>query len=288
MNQIIQAVITGLLIGGVFGLFAMGLSLVFGVMKVINFAHGDFVMLAMYSSFFLYQWFHLDPLISLPITILILVLVGVVSYLLIFRRLVGMSDMPQFLGAIGLSLFIQNTAQLAFSPASRTVTTAYSRYLSIGRVFINEPQLIAFVVALALTGALALFLARSDMGKAMRATVDDSGMAQMLGINPQLIFVITFGLGAILAAISGAILVTYYPATPTVGSQFLILGFAAIVLGGIGNVMGSFVGGLLIGVVQQVSAVLISQDLQNATVFLIFILVLIVRPSGLFGRAEVR
>lgn len=286
--QLLQAVLTGLLIGGVIGLFAMGLSLVFGVMKIINFAHGDYVMLAMYSSFFLYQWFHLDPLVSLPITILALVLVAVISYLVIFRRLVGMSDMPQFLGAIGLSLLIQNTAQLAFSPASRTVTTAYSHYLSLGPIFINEPQLIAFVVALVLTAALALFLNRSDMGKAMRATVNDSGMAQMLGINPQLIFIITFSLGAVLAATSGAILVTYYPATPTVGAQFLILGFSAIVLGGIGNVMGSFVGGLLIGVVQQVSAVLISQDLQNAVVFLIFIVVLIVRPSGLFGRAEVR
>lgn len=287
LDLIIQATLSGLLIGGVYGLFAMGLTLVFGVMDFVNFAHGSFVMLAMYVSYFAWSLWNIDPILSIPLSVLVLVVVGVVTYQGMFKKVAGGSHMPQLLLSLGLSLLLESGMQILFKPDVRSVQTSYSGdFITVGPAFLGKAQLFAFLVALAATLALSFFLTRTDMGRAMRAVVNDKGMAQMLGINSNSIHLLAFGIGAALAGIAGSVILTYYPASPHVGHQFIVLGFVAVVLGGMGNAMGAFIGGLFIGVIQQLSAAVISVDLQNVFIFVLFILLLVVRPSGLFGKEK--
>jgi branched-chain amino acid transport system permease protein len=285
MQLLLQALVSGVLIGGVYGLFSMGLSLVFGVMKIVNFAHGDFVMLAMYTAFFVATALGLDAFLTIPLAAVVFFLIGVLVFRLFFARLVGGSDFPQLIVSLGLSLLLQNMAQVMFKADPRALNTSYANEsFRLGAVFLNKAQFYAFLVALVITGLTSAFLNRTDLGKSVRATVDDADMASMLGVNPSRIFNLTFGLSSAMAAVAGCIIVTYFPVTPSVGAQFLVLAFVAVVLGGLGNVLGAFIGGLLIGMIQQVSSTFMAVDLQNSVLFVLFILMLLFRPSGLLGR----
>ncbi len=287
MTQFLQAVVSGILVGGVLGLVSMGLSLVFGVVRIINFAHGELVMLGMYGTFVLYTGMALPPTVSMVIVAPILFVFGVLLYRVLFEPVViGSTELlPQLSLTVGISFALQTIAQWVFSPTLRSIQMSWTTtYYNVGEVFVNEAQLIAFGVSLVVSLGLRLFLARTDIGRAMRAIVDDREVAQMMGINSRRIYGVAVGASAALAAIGGCILMTYYPAFPHVGLQFLPLAFVAVVMGGMGNVLGAFIGGIIVGIVQQVTGVYVAFQLQNAGLMLVFIAVLLFRPSGLFGK----
>jgi branched-chain amino acid transport system permease protein len=287
MTQFLQAVLSGILVGGVLGLVSMGLSLVFGVVRIINFAHGDLVMLSMYGTFLLYTGMTIFPPFSVLIVAPPLFLFGALLYRVLFEPVVTGSTelLPQLSLTVGISFALQTIAQWVFSPTQRSIQMSWATtYYHVGEVFINQAQVIAFLVSLAVSLLLWLFLARTDLGRAMRAIVDDREVAQMMGINSRRIYAIAVGTSAALAAVGGNILMTYYPAFPVVGLQFLPLAFVAVVMGGMGNVMGAFLGGIIVGIVQQVTGVYVAFQLQNAGLLLVFILILLLRPSGLFGK----
>ena len=287
MTQFLQAVVSGILVGGVLGLVSMGLSLVFGVVRIINFAHGELVMLAMYGTYLLYTAVRIPPPFSILIVAPLLFAFGVVLYRVLFEPVVlGSTELlPQLSLTVGISFALQTIAQWVFSPTQRSIQMSWTTtYYDVGEVFINQAQVIAFLVSLVVSLLLWLFLARTDLGRAMRAIVDDREVAQMLGINSRRIYGIAVGTSAALAAVGGNILMTYYPAFPHVGLQFLPLAFVAVVMGGMGNVLGAFLGGIIVGIVQQVTGVYVAFQLQNAGLLLVFILILLLRPSGLFGK----
>lgn len=285
MSELLQALISGILIGGVYGLFSMGLTLVFGVMKLVNFAHGEFIMLGMYFTYVLYTFFHVPLIIAIIIVVPVMYGIGVLLYKGLFKRVMGHSDLPQIVLTVALSLFIQTVMMMIFTSDMRTMDTPYGgKFYHLGHIFINQAQLIAFVVALVCSLGLGQMLVRTDVGKAMRAAVDDLEMALMVGINSQKIYALAVGIGNALAGLAGAVILLYYPVFPTVGVTFLCLGFVVIVLGGMGNITGAFIGGLLLGCIQQISAVYISVDLQNAVLFILFVIILLVKPTGLMGK----
>lgn len=287
MTQFLQAIVSGILVGGVLGLVSMGLSLVFGVVRIINFAHGELVMLGMYGTFLLYTGMTIPPPFSILIVAPLLFVFGVLLYRVLFEPVViGSTELlPQLSLTVGISFALQTIAQWVFSPTQRSIQMSWTTtYYDVGEVFINQAQLIAFSVSLAVSLLLWLLLARTDLGRAMRAIVDDREVAQMMGINSRRIYAIAVGTSAALAAVGGNILMTYYPTFPHVGLQFLPLAFVAVVMGGMGNVLGAFIGGIIVGIVQQVTGVYVAFQLQNAGLLLVFIAVLLLRPSGLFGK----
>ena len=287
MTQFLQAVISGLLVGGVLGLVSMGLSLVFGVVRIINFAHGELVMLGMYGALVLSDSAAIPPPFSMIVVVPCMFVLGVVLYRVLFEPLVTGSTelLPQLSLTVGISFGLQTVAQWIFSPNQHSIDMAWSReYFSLGGLDVNQAQTIAFAVSLAVSVLLWVFLTRTDFGRAMRALVDDREVAQMMGINSRQVYAYAVGASAALAGIGGNILMTYYPVFPTVGLNFLPLAFVAVVMGGMGNVLGAFVGALVVGVVQQMTGVYVSFELQNVGLLLVFIAVLMVRPSGLFGK----
>lgn len=287
MTQFLQAIVSGILVGGVLGLVSMGLSLVFGVVRIVNFAHGELVMLAMYGTYLLYTAVRIPPPFSILIVAPLLFAFGVLLYRVLFEPVVlGSTELlPQLSLTVGISFALQTIAQWVFSPTQRSIQMSWTTtYYDVGEVFINQAQVIAFLVSLAVSLLLWLFLARTDLGRAMRAIVDDREVAQMMGINSRRIYAIAVGASAALAAVGGNILMTYYPTFPHVGLQFLPLAFVAVVMGGMGNVLGAFLGGIIVGIVQQVTGVYVAFQLQNAGLLLVFIAVLLLRPSGLFGK----
>lgn len=287
MTQFLQVVISGLLVGGVLGLVSMGLSLVFGVVRIVNFAHGELVMLGMYGALVLFTSVAIPPPFSMIVIAPCLFVFGIVLYRVLFEPVVTGSTelMPQLALTVGISFALQTIAQWIFSPNQRSIDMAWSsEYFSLGGIAVNQAQTIAFAVSLAVSLLLWLFLTRTDFGRAMRALVDDREVAQMMGINSRRMYGYAVGASAALAGVGGNILMTYYPVSPTVGLNFLPLAFVAVVMGGMGNVLGAFVGGLVVGVVQQMTGVYISYQLQNAGLLVVFIAILMLRPAGLFGK----
>lgn len=291
METLLQTVTTGIFLGGLYGLISSGLSLIFGITRIVNFAHGDFVTLGMYGTFVAFASFGLHPLLSLPLVAVLMFGVGILVYgLFIVRTMNQKTDRPddthisQIVITLALGILIENALLLVFSPGQRSVTGVLTGFYSVGGISINKAQLFAFVIAALCFAALYAFLNYTSFGRATQAAVDDEDMAVMVGIDTRRIYAVSFGLGISLAAVAGAILVTYYPVTPTTGASFLAIAFVTVVLGGLGNVVGAFLAGLIIGVIQQLTATYVAIDLQNVGLFVLFILILLLRPNGLMGR----
>lgn len=290
MDQLAQALVSGILVGGVYGLVSMGLSLVFGVVRIINFAHGDLVMLGMYGAFVLWIAAGINPLVSALIMAALLFILGVILYRVFFERVVtGSSELvPQLSLTVGISFMVQTIAQWIFSPNHRSITVpSTTTYYTLGPVFVSQAQLIAFAVSLGVSIVMWLFFGRTAFGRGMRAMVDDRDVAQTLGINSRKMYTFALAASASLAGVGGAILMSYYSVFPHVGLLFLPLSFVAVVMGGMGNVLGAFIGGVVVGVIQQLSGTYISFQLQNAGLLVAFMLILLVKPTGLFGKEGV-
>ena len=284
---LIQAIINGLLIGGIYGLVSIGVSLIFGVVKFVNFAHGEFLMVAMYITYWLWALTSgsFDPLLSIVVTVPLLFAFGVVVQQGLFRRVVGGSDLPQIFLTFALGLLMANLALLVFKADVRTVRTPYTdATINIANeIFISWPRLIAFLVALALSAALFLFLTRTDLGQAMRAAAQDRDTAMLMGIDPDHVYRVAVGLASALAAAGGTLLLPFYVVHPYVGTQFGLMAFVVVVVGTLGDIRGALLAGLLLGVVESLGIQFVGADSGRILVFLILLLTLIFRPSGLFG-----
>jgi branched-chain amino acid transport system permease protein len=278
-----QVAVSGILLGGVYALISIGLTLIFGVLRVVNFAHGEFLMIAMYASFWLFHQYGLDPYVSIPVVVALLFVVGVIAMLLVIRPILRASPSMQIAATVGLSTLLQNLALVTLSANYRSVETKLSRMvLSIGPLVMGVSRLVAFLVALAITGLLFLFLQRTYLGKAIRCTAQDRTAALLMGINIDRVYLLAFAIGSALVGVAGALLMQLYPVFPTVGTYFVLAAFVVVVLGGLGNLTGALLGGFIIGLVEAFSGFYVP-ELKEAVYFVVFIIVLLVRPTGLFG-----
>ncbi len=284
LTTIAQAVINGLLIGGIYALVSIGVTLIFGVVKIVNFAQGEFVMLGMYISYFLAKNFGIDPLVSLVISMPVLFIVGVLLQHFLLRRVLALGDMPQIFLTFALSLLLVNIALLLFTADYRTVQTPYSETaIHLGTLYIPVAKLIAFAVAMVLSGLLWVFLHTTDLGRAMRAAAQNRDVAMLMGINPDRVFCVAVGVALALAGAAGSLLMPFYPAYPLVGQVFVLMAFVAVVLGTLGNVTGALIASLMMGVAESLGIQFVGADSGLIVVFAMLLLTLAFRPNGLFG-----
>ena len=274
--------------GLVYALVAAGLSLIFGLMDVVNFAHGELLMLAMYATVLTSNYFGLDPLLQLPLVAALMFFLGVAIYRLLIARALAVrfnSGMVQIFVTFGLSIFLVGAAQTAFGSDFRSVTTGLlaNRIVRMGQVVLPLPQLAAGVVCLLAFAALAA-ISRTEFGRALEATREDRDAVALIGIDRDRIFSIGWGIGAATAGIAGVMLATFYYVSPTVGGGFALIAYVTVALGGFGSLLGALVAGLLVGLVEALTALFIDPSLKQVGVFAIYLLVLTVRPQGLFGR----
>jgi branched-chain amino acid transport system permease protein len=284
LTTVAQAVVNGLLIGGIYALVSIGVTLIFGVVKIVNFAQGEFVMIGMYITYFLAASFGIDPLVSLVVSMPALFVVGVLLQYFLIRRVLALGDMPQIFLTFALSLLLVNLALLLFTANYRTVQTSYSETaIHIDALYIPMAKLIAFAVAMLLSGLLWVFLHATDLGKAMRASAQNRDVAMLMGINPDRVFCVAVGVALALAGAAGSLLMPFYPAYPLVGQVFVLMAFVAVVLGTLGNVTGALIASLMMGVAESLGIQFVGADSGLIVVFAMLLLTLAVRPNGLFG-----
>jgi len=279
-----QAVVNGLLIGGIYALVSIGVTLIFGVVKVVNFAQGEFVMIGMYISYWLATLVRLDPVASLAVSMPALFIAGLLLQKFLLRRVLGLGDMPQIFLTFALSLFLMNVALLLFTANYRTIQTADTfSALRLGPLYLSVPRVIAFALAMLLSAALEIFLRTTDLGKAMRAAAQNRDVAMLMGVNPDRVFGVAVGLALALAGAAGSLLMPFYPAYPTVGQQFVLFAFVAVVLGTLGNVRGALIAGLMMGMAESLGVQFVGADSGLIVVFAMLLVTLAVRPGGLYG-----
>jgi branched-chain amino acid transport system permease protein len=284
LETVAQAVINGLLIGGIYALVSIGVTLIFGVVKIVNFAQGEFVMIGMYLSFWLTTQFGIDPVVTLVITMPVLFVVGVLVQHFLIRRVLGPNDMPQIFLTFALSLLLLNLALMLFSANYRTVHTSYSdQDFHLGGLYIPVAKLIALVVAMILSGALWVFLHTTDLGKAMRAASQNRDVATLMGINPNRVFCVALGIALALAGAAGSLLMPFYSAYPFVGQVFVLMAFVAVVLGTLGNVVGAMIASLMMGIAESLGIQYVGADSGQIVVFAMLLLTLAFKPNGLGG-----
>ncbi len=283
---LLQPLISGVLTGGVYALAGIGMSLVFGVMNISNFAHGDLMMIGMYLAYFAFTLLHIDPYVSLVLILPAAFLFGYVMEKLFINRVIHHPHQNQILLTIGLGLIMSNTALLAFTSDPKILTTTYSSssFTIFGDVSVSVPLLLSFLITCGITIVLYLFLSKTSTGMALRATSQNREAAQLMGINVAKMSAIAFGIGTALAATAGALIAPTYYIHPLAGHSFLLKAFTICVLGGLGSVVGAGVGGIIIGVVEAMSSTYLSSDWKDVIVFVLFLAVLLLRPQGLFGK----
>ena len=284
LTTVAQAIVNGLLIGGIYALVSIGVTLIFGVVKIVNFAQGEFVMIGMYISFFLATLLGVDPLLSLLVSMPALFIIGVLLQKFLIRRVLGLGDMPQIFLTFAISLLLMNVALLLFGANYKTVQTGYAQSsFQIGPLYIGVARLVAFVLAMLLSLGLELFLRATDLGKAMRAAAQNRDVAMLMGVNPDRVFGVAVGLSLALAGAAGSLLMPFYPVYPTVGQVFVLMAFVAVVLGTLGNVRGALIAGLMMGMAESLGIQFVGADSGLIVVFAMLLLTLALRPSGLFG-----
>ena len=281
---ILAGVLNGLLAGGIYVLVAVGLTLIYGVLHIINFAHGSLLMLAMYAVFFLWKLAGLDPYMSLPLVVAGAFVVGFLLYRGLIGRFSHGRDENILLITLGVSIVADNGALLFFGGNTETVDVPYAgQIIELGVAFLPLAKVISFVAALVICLALGLFMARTDTGKAIRAVAKERQGARLVGIDVEKIFAISYGIGiACLGAAACLLMPTFY-VTPQSGYAFVLVAFTTVVLGGMGSFVGAAVGGFLIGVTESLGGLFLGEQLGQIGISLIFILILLFRPTGLFG-----
>ena len=309
VENILQALLTGILVGGVYGLLCAGLGMIFGVMRVINFAQGEFLMLGMYASFFIFTQLglgaslgaYMGPMVSAILAGIVLYIFASILHPLLLARFTGIraagvegeGHYAQLTLTLGLALVLSNGALILFGSNHHTIQTSLTAsawevgplYGDFVSVFINKGRTMAFMATIVVVVALALFITRSRIGKMMRAAADNPEAATYMGIDVSKSHRLAFGLGAAITGVGGALIAVNFPFQPYVGGEFIVIMFAGVVLGGMGSIGGAFWGGLTIGLVQQLSAIVLPAQLQNASIFVVFLLIILLRPQGLFGRS---
>jgi branched-chain amino acid transport system permease protein len=285
------AIVNGIVLGGLYGAIAIGLSLIFGVMRVINFAHGSFLMIGLFLPYWLWRLWGFTPYLSILVTAPVLFLLGyliqatIIAPLFKRERAMVLEPLSVLMLTAGVGLILDNVAFMGFGPDFRGITMDFaSRALWIGGVLnLNYTRLLAFLASLAITAALSLFLVRTDLGRAIRSTAQNRDAAALCGINVPRIYNVTFGLGCAVLGVVGCFMIPFYLVSPSVGLAFGIRSFITVVLGGIGSIPGCILGGLILGVVESVAAQFVTATSASIFSFVIFVLVLFFRPTGLLG-----
>jgi branched-chain amino acid transport system permease protein len=281
---LLQVVVSGLLMGSVYALFSSGLTLIWGMMNVVNFAHGDFVMLAMYAAFFAFTLFHLGPVFFVPAAAVLLFVLGVVVYLGLVRHVSKGPMLGQILGTFGLAFVLRYTAFWAFTANFVSLPdTLVGGTFDLGGVRIEASRLLGGVLALVITIGMHLILTRTALGSRLLAVSEDRNAAMLMGIRPDRMQAIAWGVGAASTGVAGALIALFFYISPTVGESLSLIAFVVVCLGGFGSVPGALIAGLAIGVVEALSAYLIGAVYQDVVVYALFLAVLWVRPQGLLG-----
>jgi branched-chain amino acid transport system permease protein len=287
MIVFVQSLLSGVLVGGVYALIGIGLTIIFGVMRIINFAHGDLLMVGMYLTYFIFTILGIDPFLSIVITIPLMFLLGAFLQKVFINRVLNALPQNQILLTIGLGLVMSNLAMMLFTSDYRILTTTYSSAsVSIAGISISMPLLVSFLITAAITAFLYWFLLKTDTGQAIRATAQDRDAAQLMGVNVRRMSILATGMGAALAGTAGALISPTYYIFPQVGAAFTLKAFVIVVLGGMGSVIGATLGGVVIGAAESLAAVYVSAGLKELFVFVLFLLVLLFRPAGLLGKSR--
>jgi branched-chain amino acid transport system permease protein len=280
-----QVVVSGILGGALYAMVALGLALIFGVMRVINIAHGPFLMLGAYTTYFLYSALGLNPYLTLPASMLVLFLLGIVIQRTLVFRVVDAPELSSLLLTFGISIALVNLAQLAFTSDLRAVEYVTGSWV-LGRLALSKSRTVAFLFAAAITALAFLFLQKTKLGKAIRATSQSREVAMVCGINVDRVHLVTFGLGAALAAAGGTLMSVIVAIQPEMGQIWTFKSFLVIVLGGAGNYPGALLGGMILGLVEQLAALFLTAQLSEAIAYVLLVLVLLVRPTGLLGGRQ--
>lgn len=281
---VLQLALQGFLMGGVYGLIALGLSLIFGVMKVINFGHGEMMVFAMFLSITLLLWGGLDPYLSLVIVAAVMFGIGYGIQLVFVNRILDLPEAMQVLVLVGLGIIFENSTLMIWggSDLSPKTSLALSSF-RWGPVTVDVPRLIAFILAIVITLLVLLFLKKTNIGKSLRAAADNRYGALIIGAHINRIYGICFGIGAACVGAAGALLVPLMPAKATMGAPYTMVSFVIVILGGMGSLVGALIGGLIIGVAESLGTVFLPSSMKQVVSFTIMIVILLFRPQGLFG-----
>jgi len=284
---LLAAAINGLLIGGIYTLVASGLTLIYGVLHIINFAHGSMLMLAMFGVFFLLTKAGVDPYAALVVMVPAMFALGYLLYRGVIGRFSSGKDENILLITLGLSILIENLALMFFKGDTRTISVAYSdKMVELGPLLVSLPKIISFVAAMVLCGVLGLWMQRSDMGKAIRAVAKERMGARLVGIDVDRVFAVSYGIGLATLGAAACLLMPIFYVSPSIGHVFVIVAFTVVVLGGMGSFLGAVVGGLIVGLTESFGGLFLGESLGQIGISLIFILILLLRPSGLFGAGR--
>ena len=284
MDAVLNVLVVGILLGGIYGLVSIGLNLIFGVIRIVNFAQGELVMLGMYGAYLAYTMLGLDPYVSVLVVVPALFVIGIVMQRLVIQPLQNESSM-QIFATFALLILLQNVVLALTRGQGYSVPTQVAGMgLEFGEIRISATRLVIFLAVTTIAVLLHLFLMHTLTGKSIRAVTQDRQAARLMGINVERTFTVTFGIGAALAGLAGVLIAPIYTLSPGIGGNFILAAFAVVVLGGLGSVAGAYFGGLIVGIVEAFAGFYIDPELKQAVWFLIFLAVLVVRPSGLFGQ----
>jgi len=281
---LIQLILNGLLLGGIYALISIGLTLIFGVVRVINFAHGEFLMLSMYISYFGCAFLGLNPYATLLISVPLMFLAGMAIDQIIIRPLREAPAYMQVFATVGLSIVLLNLALFLFSGDYQSINMPFAKKtLQLGVLSLSYAKMVIFFTAIVVSAVLYLLLKYTDIGKQIRAIAQDRLAAKLMGINLNKIYMLTFGIGTALVGIAGVLILPVYYVFPSVGVYFVLTAFVIVVLGGMGNMVGALLGGIIIGITDSLSGYYIDPSLKEVVYFIIFLIVLLIRPSGIMG-----
>ncbi len=284
---LLAATINGLLIGGIYTLVASGLTLIYGVLHIINFAHGSLLMLAMFGVYFLLTKLGVDPYLSLVVMVPAMFALGYVMYRGLIGKLAQGKDENILLITLGLSILIENLALMFFKGDTRTISVSYSdRMVELGPLLLSFPKIVSFLAAMVLCALLGLFIQRTDTGRAIRAVAKERMGARLVGIDVDRVFAISYGIGLATLGAAACLLMPIFYVSPTTGHVFVIVAFTVVVLGGMGSFFGAVVGGLIVGLTESFGGLFLGESLGQIGISLIFILILLLRPQGLFGGGK--
>lgn len=285
MDIFTQLVLNGLLLGGTLAIISVGLTLIFGIVRVINFAHGEFLMIGLYVVYLITQHLGLHPYVAAVPAIILLFIGGALMQRFVIQPLLNEDPHIQIFATVGISTALLNLALLIFGANvfSIRLDDFTSQRVLLGSISLISGPVITFCISIALIVGLNIFLKRTYLGRAIRATAQNRYAAQLMGVNVERIYIITFGLGCACLGLASGLLMPQYPVFPTVGSFFVLTAFVIVVLGGLGSLSGAFLGSMIIGLVDSLSGYYIAPDLKEVVYFVIFLGILILRPTGLLG-----
>ena len=285
MSTVVQLLVSGIMLGGIYAVMSIGLTLIFGVLKIVNFAHGEFLMLAMYLAWAIVSATGITTYAAIAVVIPLLFGFGLLVYLLIVRPGIAKPHLVVVFATMGLSIAMQNLALVAMTADLRDVPPLFGGTpIKFGTLYFRVELLLGFLISIAITLALMIFVKHTYIGKAIRATVQDRDAAMLMGINVPRLFLLTFAGGSALVGIAGCIMLPLYSTFPTVGLNFVLIAYVVVVLGGMGSMEGAFLGGICVGIVQSLSGYYVAPAYGQMFYFLVFLFVMIFRPNGLLGQ----